>query len=248
MTDIQIEIRSTDYEKTAEGLYPKLLERCAKKEQPGLMERFLLKMGASGGEMVCGFLSSMPDEEKAELICSLTGEYNQKILELLNGFLQKNEAGRFIRIGRISAVPGQKGSILLRAGDIDIDYRGLVKCRLFRDKTAQLAEQYAGIFKEICSAFVLGTSRFLAGSFSRETEKVLIRILQKKESRKRILAMIQQALQERKIWMELADYTVIRSAEKEESVCWDVQEYAVTDEILEKLLDAAVQYLKSLLK
>ena len=60
--------------------------------------------------------------------------------------------------------------------------------------------------------------------------------------------MIQQALQERKIWMELADYTVIRSAEKEESVCWDVQEYAVTDEILEKLLDAAVQYLKSLLK
>lgn len=266
MIDIQLEIQSIDYKKTIAGLCSMLPDMCSRNENPGLPERFVLKMGTGLEKMACGFADTMPDETKAELLCSLVGEYNEKITALLHQQLEKNGAGGFLHIGGIAAAMKQEGKslyaeggtalecqiaqtgrMILRADFIKIDYRKLAESSLFRDLITNLAEKYAGVFQELCSLLFMGVAGFLAGSFSKETEKLLVKILQKKKNRKLLLDRLEHALQEKNIWIELSDYSIERYKDDEARVRLGEREYTFSDEMQEKLLDAAAFYLNSLL-
>ncbi len=74
-----------------------------------------------------------------------------------------------------------------------------------------------------------------------------MKILQKKKNRKLLLDRLEHALQEKNIWIELSDYSIESYKDDKARVRLGEREYTFSDEMQEKLLDAAAFYLNSLL-
>ena len=70
---------------------------------------------------------------------------------------------------------------------------------------------------------------------------------EKKKNRKLLLDRLEHALQVKNIWIELSDYSIESYKDDQARVRLGEREYTFSDEMQEKLLDAAAFYLNSLL-
>lgn len=251
MINVKIIIQNIDYDKTVVGLYPMVIEKCKKTKDAGLLVRFLLKMGYTARKIVRDIIGCISDDTMGELLCSIVWKYDSVILDALTTVLKKNEIGEYIHVGGIAATLGMNGQIMLKVLNVSVNYDGIARSSLARQKIREFADQHAIIFGGVFSRFLEGSAKFVANNFSSQLEKFVINQVEKPENKRKLLDMLSGMLEKNKVCLELAEVTFERSRTvtiQESPVLFDLKPEGqiFSYGLEEKILDTITQYLKRL--
>jgi len=251
MINVKIVACNINYDKTVVGLYPMLMEKCRETENPGLLVRFLLKMGHAARKIMREILGRFSDDTMAELFCSIVWKYDKAILDALARTLEKNEIGRYIHVGGIAAMQGMNGQITLEVQNVTINYNGIVRSSAARQKIRKFTDQHMLIFGGIFSKFLEGGAKLLADNFSSQFEKLAVSQIEKAENKRKLMDFLFGMLEKNKISLELAEVSFTQSSAI--TMQWEPQHLETQPggqlfsyDLEEKLLDTVTQYLKML--
>ncbi|RGZ01773.1 hypothetical protein DXA13_00110 [Clostridium sp. AM58-1XD] len=265
----EIKISEIDYEQSFSSLFPAVLNKCAKMETTNLLVRFQKKMGEDSITAVLGILELLPQRRKSELLCRLVMFYGQELAVLTNRFLEKDELGRNFKIGDISMIQDEEERLLLCLQDVKVDYNGLMQSELVHQKigdaAGRLAEKLGGsIFRHIAEGSVNLAANAFVNMAPDGVEKSIISIMEREEVKEKLLRWAEEKVQKKGICLWLEDLSLIQGdtdyagnadvADRERSENEMKQEIfqkgklEIPWELEEELLDAAAEYLKSLLK
>ncbi|MFG6331433.1 MAG: hypothetical protein K1W28_06330 [Lachnospiraceae bacterium] len=260
----KITIREIDYEKSFVQLFPAAMKKCEEMEDPGLVIRFLRKMGHASMTAALGILGQVPQRGKEELLCGIVNLYSQEIRSALNGFLEKDDYGKNVRLGNISMERDAQGCKTLSVRDIEVNYSGLMKEPAFRQametfikgKTSGMTFA-GGLLAKGGSLLAKGAD--LAARLAADTipddmiEKGLLSLAEMEQNKARLLSVAAQKLEENGLCLELEDIALMREssdveADGQASEPPAVRGFADSAELEEVLLDTVVGYLKKLIE
>lgn len=91
MLKIEIQIDEIDYEKTIDGLLPKLIQSLGEKEgQPGKLGDLLLKMKELPAQMIKAAIKTVPAEQRDGLLAAVLSEYKEELSDFLSSIAAQN--------------------------------------------------------------------------------------------------------------------------------------------------------------
>ncbi|MCI8371003.1 MAG: hypothetical protein HFI75_01120 [Lachnospiraceae bacterium] len=254
-----ITIKEINYEKSFASLFPMVMKKCNEMEQPNLAIRFLNKMGNASMTAMIGILNCMEEKYKNELVFSIVEQYCTELPAMLNTRLQKDEVGRNIHIGGLDLVKDENGYLAFVVRNVQVDYSGLVKNNTVKQKIGDFAN---GAVKKT----VFGKFDFLSkiakdgaglaveaavAAAPNTVEKKVLDMMNKKESKYKLLVMVQQELEAKGIFLKLKDFMFtkeelfLKSEQNAEET--KGRKFKLSPELEEGILDAVAGYLKSLL-
>lgn len=220
MLSANIKITNIDYEKTFEQVFPLLREKISSMDSKNLIIRLFQKLDDAALPVMLGIMNRLPEDSKTEMMVLCLNTYSVKIKEKLNEELAKHSIGKYMRVGCVSIVQ-QDNALYLWIGQIQMDYKGLVKEKL--------------------SGKLGGIAAFLAGE---KLEKMALELLWTEESKQKLLEAARNVIEKYGFAIELADVQLMQ--DKTEIV--DAIETAVHLHLTEKMetdiLDALAGYLK----
>ena len=263
MIGAQIKIADIDYQKTFQNVFPKALGKWKEMKNPNLMIRFLQKMGDASMTAALGILELLSEEDKGALLCEISNLYGQEIRIMLNHYLARDDLGKNIRVGELM-MQQDGGKMILSVRDVEIDYNRLLQNESVQDKIGNLAGQVAARLsgnsrlKQLAADGANLAARAAVRLAPDEVEKKAITVIRKENYRSRLLEIAQQVLENKGIYLTLADIALLR-----ETGVVDIEGEVDTEgnrnkiaaecssrfpkELEEALLDAVSAYLKQML-
>lgn len=201
--DIVLELAQVNHRKCVEILLPRLVEHCAAKTQPNELDRFLAELGADAAPAACALLDEMSVDEKDRVIVWLVSAHEARMRSSANRHLAELLGGNAIRIGRFLAVDRPGSRLSLRASDVAVDWSALLHSDAVRDGVEQLGGEN-GVLKG-AALFVLRLSAHLPND---SLEKQGVALLNSALVKRRLIAVLQDAVRQEGLEAELEDLSV----------------------------------------
>lgn len=251
MLAAKISISKIDYEKSFTELFPAAYEKLKTVESKNFALRFIAKLGEETRHAIWGILEKLDNESLKEILCRIIHLYSQEILEKVNDRLEKDEIGKNIRISKIGLVRSG-GCLELYADEVSVNYRGLLDVPDIKKKVGEAAENKVQMFgkwfqkaaKDNAGTLAKAAAVMMPG----EVERLGLNILRKKENRWKMLALAERALQEKGVWLNLGDVQFNQAGSGQEQTILVLEDGQIfSDDLEEKILDAAAEYVKTLL-
>lgn len=219
MLSTSIKISNIDYEKTFQQVFPVVREKIGSMKSKKMIIRLFQKLDEAALPVLLGVMIRLPERAKNELLVQCLNTYSPMIKEKLNEELIKNSFGKYLTVGRISAVQ-EDNSLYLWIGQTKVDYKGIVK------------EKF-GKFANITAILPM-----------EKLEKTGMELLWTNKSQQMLISLVKSILDKYGFVMELDDVQLMQ--DEEESV--DAIECEVHLELSDKLetdiLNALADYLK----
>lgn len=220
MLAISIKADRIDYEKTLENLYPAIKERLVAAKSQNMIIRLFQKLDDAALPVLLSFMGNLSETAKNELVTQCLKVCSARLSDILNRELGKHPFGKCLRVGEVSGVCGNEG-ISLWLSQVYVDYKGLVK------------EKLGGKIGGIASFLV-----------SDKIEKTALELLWTDESKRKIIDLAKNALNQHGFVMELVDIQIRLDMEDVDVSIEATESFELPDEVEDEILDALAAFLR----
>lgn len=258
MLNAEICIRSIDYERTFESLFPMLMETVNKMDADNLLIRLLQKLGESSKTMVISILQKLSHQHQDEILCRMVSYYHAEICKQLNALFEANGFGNCIIVqglGVRSCVDG----MVVTLNDVKLDYPALSQNEKVQQgignaaegsKVGQLFMSFSGnrsgvmskkISDKVSSLSQKKGTGMVLNLLSGGIEKQTLNYLEKNYLPEQLGKMASGFLEAKGIYAEVSAVEIQHSAE---NMLQEEPENLLTKELEFAVVDAVVEYLK----
>lgn len=270
MLNANVEILAIDYEKSIRNLMVRALQKLDENAEMGMAARLLRKLGNSAPAVFCSLIQYMSDAEKAELICELVNQYQEKLVGMVNDALASHELGKNIELGKMFFRTFGTG-LLIYAQNVKVNYRGILDNGIVQKKVEDTVQQYAD--RSILGK-VPGLSGLLKGNANTvakmavsiapgEVEKNALKIIESPENKRKMTALLEEVLEKEGLAVDIGQINILSTdamaannafaleseagADKgsKEPAAEEKQGFALSEEMEEIVLNALSEYLKA---
>ena len=258
MLNVDVTIRSIDYERTFEALFPLLMETVNNMDAENSMIRLLQRLGQTSRGVVTALLRRLFRYHQDELLCRLVNHYRVDICKQLNALIDANEMRGCVSAGRLSVQHNRDG-MLLKLGSVQVNYAELLKDSRARQAIGASAENSGlgrlvqrvssapkGQLGKMVSDTVDAISQnkmtgIITGVFHNKIEKKTVKMLEKQYLPEELGELISEYLEGRGIYAEIDEVNVYPMESVEEQ---DIPERFLDKELEDALIDAVANYLR----
>ena len=220
MLSISIKIRNIDYEKTYRQVFPVVKDKIGSMESKNMVIQLFQKLDDAALPVLLGVMTRLSEETKSELLVQCLNSYSFKIKEKLNEELLKNDTGKYLTVGRVSAVQ-DNNNLYLWIGQVKVNYKALVK------------EKLRGKFGEIAASFPI-----------EKLEKMGMELLWADKSKQKLMALAKSTLDKYGFAMELDDIQLMQDKEEPVEAVEGEVHLELSDKVETDIVDALAGYLK----
>lgn len=220
MLSISIKISSIDYEKTFRQVFPVVKDKISSMESKNMAIRLFQKLDDAALPVLLGVMTRLTEDTKNELFVQCLNAYSHKIKEKLNKELVKNDYGKYLTAGCVSAVR-RNDNIYLWIGQIKVNYKGLLKEKLGR--------RFGGI---------------VASLPMEKLEKMGIEFLWTDKNEQKLMKLAKSTLDKYGFIMKLDDIRLVQEKEEPVEAVESEMHLELSDKMETDILDALAGYLK----
>lgn len=214
---LKFTIEAIEYEKTFLTIYPQIKDKLWERLGDGLVGRLLAKMGSDSERLVVKLLGLLNNNDKNTLVAYGANNYKEKWLPKLQEALVAHKLGRYVQVGDI--VLDQEGGNLAVYVELS-------------NWDAKLILQQLGGLGGLTTAFLS----------AEKLNKLFVQALDTSLTQATILAMINKALKEQGIYMQVSSMQRL-----EDSVPMPAYAKELPEDLKERLLEAGAGYMRKLL-
>lgn len=255
----RITVTDIDYEESFRTLFPMLIGKARDTDNPGIAFRLLDKMGDDSLPIMLEIMEHMKEQDKEMLILSAIELFKSRIVQMINDYLKKSDAGRSIYVDGICAMRSSDadGLSLILTG-VDIDYQMLANTdfagRNIDEFAGKLGGKFGiernGVLGGALKAAVRGGARIGASLAPNEIEKKGVELLNAGEYNAKLIEVVRETLRKAGFFMSIKEISLIKVQQEIpqldviDSGQIDDESAARLTDTEEILLDAVVSYLK----
>lgn len=235
MLSVTIKISSIDYEGTLQKLFPAAREKLRTAASKDMIVRLFQKLDGDALPVLTGVASRLPEETKNEFFIRGLGAHAPALKEKLNEELHRDPWGRCFTVGTLSAAGGREG-ILLDIGQIEVDYRALLK----NESVDDFIEKRLGVFSSLAKA-AAGAAASIAGG---TVERAGLAMLQREKNKNRLMELVRSALLKYGIQIEVEEIQILQETRPAGDYVEAAQPFAMTGKMEEDIIEALAGYLR----
>ena len=238
--DICLDIERIDHEACVRALLPRLVEHCAAKAQPNELDKFLARLGPDAAPAACALLRDMDADAKDRMIVWLIASHEERMRASANRHLARLFGAGVIQIGRLLAVDRPGSRLSLRAANVAADWAALLRSPAVGEGIDRLGSE---------NSVLKGAARLvlqMGSHLSNESlERQGVALLRSERVKRRLIAVMQDALRQEGLAVTIADLTVEQggalsvSAERSD-------EGLIPDAFEDDLMDALVAQIRKM--
>ena len=142
-----VEVERIDYERCIENLLPRFVQKCASKESPSELDKFVARLDKDAVPVVKKIIRYLDQNARDQIIIALIEPHGDRLVQTANALLEDMLGGKAVVVGGFDMkdLPGPR--MTLRATQVRIDYAELANSPLFSGgilgSAAKLALQMA---------------------------------------------------------------------------------------------------------
>lgn len=229
MIKISFEVQTINYEKCFRSLIPKLTEAYRSNQEPGELDKLIIKLGDDIVPMAEKLLSFLDIDTRDQIIVWLVEKQQDTIVSSVNKALHDLLGGDAVVIGNIYAQDHPGTKISLHAGQVKTDSKKLIDSPVLTGITGGVAKL----------AFMISDAETI--------EKDVVSLLSSDYVKPKLITTLTDSLQKAGIYITLNDVVIREDSGKEQIPRMtdpEKDEGLLPDVIEDKILDALVAWLK----
>lgn len=234
MLTATIKIRSINYERTFQQIFPALSEKILSWSSKNIIIRLFQQLGDYAMPVLIGVMHRIPTDTKNELLLCALNAYAPELRDKLNQEFMKDKWGQFFEIGTIFI--DQQTEIRLNVGQIKVDYQALLSC----DQVSGMMNKRLGKWADPLKA----AARMAINLAPNAIEKKGLDLLSREENNARLMNLIRSALSTHGIELELSEIRLIQDEDVPEDVIESSQPFALTEKMENDIICALADYLR----
>lgn len=222
-----VEVERIDYDQCIENLLPRFARKCASRNKPSELDKFITRLGADAVPVAKRIIRYLDQNARDQIIIAMIEPHRDRLVQAANERLAKLIPGQAVVIGglEMSDLPGSWMTI--SATQIQIQYGELANSPLL-------------------SGGVLGGAARLALQMARPAaiEKQAIALLASDLVKPKLLSALSDALQKAGLVVTLRDMTVMEDTDISRPEDEKKDEGLLPDAVEDQLIDAVIAWMR----
>lgn len=227
-------LREIQYERSAQGIFPRLRSQLRHIESRNLIIRLLQKLDGDALPLLLELLKNLSQEDKDELLCALLQAFGPELLQALNRTFSADRP--YIQVSGVSAEREADGMRLTLSG-VAVDYGALLQSPAVREKAA---DAFHGPLGRLLGGRMVRAAS-LAEFMPDAGEKTVLALLEQARVREALLRSAGEALERQGIYLRLEN---LRMEPDSQPAAPDRAGLRLSPALEEALLDSAAACLR----
>ena len=226
-----VEVERIDYEQCIENLLPRFVQKCASKEKPSELDKFVARLDTDAVPVAKRIIKYLDQSARDQIIIALLEPHGERLVQTANALLEELLGGKAVVIGgfEMNDLPGSW--LTLSATQVRINY-------------GELADS------PLLSGGMLGSAAKLALQMASPAtiEKQAINILASDFVKPKLLSALSDALQKTGLIISIRDMTILGDTDASRPAAAKKDEGLLPDAVEDQLIDAVIAWMRESLQ